>query len=146
MMDTAQLKKYDVHYWKKKIWSTKNKYLLERQNIEKHPHKPVFSENLFIELLLQFGTQLENGNTIWWDKSKNAGVLLILWREKMKYVLQIRNNWCRKQCYLKVGSISCRTQKNLKYFRHRDDIFKCRLKLLRGNFNTTQVVCCVDRG
>lgn len=79
------------------------------QNIEKHPHGSVFSENLFIELLFQFGTQLENANTIWWENSKNAGVLLIPWREKMKCELQIRNNWGRKQRYLKVDSISCRS-------------------------------------
>lgn len=35
-----------------------------------------------MELLFQFGTQLENANTIWWDNSKNAGVLVIPWREK----------------------------------------------------------------
>lgn len=108
-MDKAQLKQHDMHYWKKKSGPQRNnKYPLERQNTEKHPYRPVFSENLFIEFLFQFGTQLENANTIWWDSSKNAGVLLIPWREKMKCELQIRNNEGRKQRYLKVGSISCR--------------------------------------
>lgn len=87
MIDTAQLKQHDMHYWKKKKSGAQrnSEYPLARQNIENHPHRPVFLENLFIELLFQFGTQLENANRIWWDNSKNAGVLLILWKEKMKY-------------------------------------------------------------
>lgn len=86
MMGRAQLKQHNMHYCKKKIVSgaqRNNKYPPERQNIEKHPQRSVFSENLFIELLFQFGTQLKNANTIWWDNGKNAGVLLILWREEM---------------------------------------------------------------
>lgn len=87
-MDIAQLKQPDMHYRKKKKKKSgaqrNNKYPTERQDIGKHPHIPVFSESLFIELLFQFGTQSENANTIWWDNRKNAGVLLALWGEKKK--------------------------------------------------------------
>lgn len=63
-MDIAQLKQPDMHYWKKKKKKKSgaqrnNKYLTEKQDIGKHPHRPVFSESLFIELLFQFGTQSE---------------------------------------------------------------------------------------
>lgn len=67
--------------------------LQKEKKYRKTPSEISIFREFIYRIVISFGTQLENANTIWWDNRKNAGVLLILWREKMKCELQIRNNW-----------------------------------------------------
>lgn len=89
----TQLKQPNMYHQKKNLEHKEMRKTQQKDNIQKNiltVH--FFSEVLFIELSFQFGTQLENGNTIWWDNRKNAKVLLVLCGEEEEHELEIRSN------------------------------------------------------